>query len=142
GQPVERLRFRLVVMNMRVAGVPALVGHADPAPQRQVDVERAAGGYVDPEPQRLVLCAALDQDVGLAALQLHGERAVRVEELLPGPDLSQGRRGRRQQAGRDRKSTRLNSSHLGISYAVFCLKKKTRCRASVRSPPRTPPASF
>src|SRR5258705_3509178 len=29
----------------------------------------------------------------------------------------------------DRKSTRLNSSHLGISYAVFCLKKKnTRCQ--------------
>src|SRR5262245_63107069 len=28
-------------------------------------------------------------------------------------------------APRDRKSTRLNSSHLGISYAVFCLKKKT-----------------
>src|SRR5262245_64697666 len=27
--------------------------------------------------------------------------------------------------GLDRKSTRLNSSHLGISYAVFCLKKKT-----------------
>src|SRR5258705_8691920 len=27
---------------------------------------------------------------------------------------------------RDRKSTRLNSSHLGISYAVFCLKKKER----------------
>src|SRR5262245_65148203 len=26
---------------------------------------------------------------------------------------------------KDRKSTRLNSSHLGISYAVFCLKKKT-----------------
>src|SRR5262245_62540693 len=26
----------------------------------------------------------------------------------------------------DRKSTRLNSNHLGISYAVFCLKKKTR----------------
>src|SRR5258705_9648824 len=27
-------------------------------------------------------------------------------------------------ASADRKSTRLNSSHLGISYAVFCLKKK------------------
>src|SRR5215203_5131899 len=27
---------------------------------------------------------------------------------------------------RDRKSTRLNSSHANISYAVFCLKKKTR----------------
>src|SRR5437899_9927739 len=31
-------------------------------------------------------------------------------------------------AGRDRKSTRLNSSHLGISYAVFCLKKKNKKR--------------
>src|SRR5205814_5381976 len=29
-------------------------------------------------------------------------------------------------AVRDRKSTRLNSSHLGISYAVFCLKKKNK----------------
>src|SRR5256885_8328289 len=29
----------------------------------------------------------------------------------------------------DRKSTRLNSSHLVISYAVFCLKKKKRTRA-------------
>src|SRR5437899_6097737 len=29
-----------------------------------------------------------------------------------------------QRALPDRKSTRLNSSHLGISYAVFCLKKK------------------
>src|SRR5690625_6216828 len=27
--------------------------------------------------------------------------------------------------GEDRKSTRLNSSHVAISYAVFCLKKKT-----------------
>src|ERR1035441_3115169 len=29
---------------------------------------------------------------------------------------------------RDRKSTRLNSSHLGISYAVFCLKKNERVK--------------
>src|SRR5947199_2581173 len=28
----------------------------------------------------------------------------------------------------DRKSTRLNSSHLGISYAVFCLKKKNKLK--------------
>src|SRR5437899_7911317 len=34
----------------------------------------------------------------------------------------------------DRKSTRLNSSHLGISYAVFCLKKKKRI-LSVRLQP-------
>src|SRR5256885_3970972 len=32
----------------------------------------------------------------------------------------------------DRKSTRLNSSHLVISYAVFCLKKKTsKCRTNI-----------
>src|SRR5437899_6680961 len=30
----------------------------------------------------------------------------------------------RKRARKDRKSIRLNSSHLGISYAVFCLKKK------------------
>src|SRR5437899_7119139 len=35
--------------------------------------------------------------------------------------------------GEDRKSTRLNSSHLGISYAVFCLKKKNTKRNSARS---------
>src|SRR3712207_8071365 len=38
-----------------------------------------------------------------------------------------GRRRRRARGGRpggDRKSTRLNSSHANISYAVFCLKKK------------------
>src|SRR6201992_2440510 len=29
----------------------------------------------------------------------------------------------------DRKSTRLNSSHMSISYAVFCLKKNRRCYA-------------
>src|SRR2546421_5325083 len=40
----------------------------------------------------------------------------RVEEL--GPD------GRSRGLRRDRKSTRLNSSHDQISYAVFCLKKK------------------
>src|SRR5205814_6260274 len=33
-------------------------------------------------------------------------------------------RGGDERAVTDRKSTRLNSSHLGISYAVFCLKKK------------------
>src|SRR3712207_8267218 len=35
-----------------------------------------------------------------------------------------GERGRAAGVGRDRKSTRLNSSHANISYAVFCLKKK------------------
>src|SRR5256885_7665932 len=43
----------------------------------------------------------------------------------------------RQVGTRDRKSTRLNSSHLVISYAVFCLKKKKNkevlCRHTISS---------
>src|SRR5205814_3828041 len=52
-----------------------------------------------------------DQSLTLATIQL-GEQAetVQVVEVVP----------------LDRKSTRLNSSHLGISYAVFCLKKKNQ----------------
>src|SRR5690348_18224214 len=40
------------------------------------------------------------------------------------PDGSDRPSGGRQNAALDRKSTRLNSSHPSISYAVFCLKKK------------------
>src|SRR2546430_12489480 len=48
-----------------------------------------------------------------------------------------GRRDRLAPVGReDRKSTRLNSSHSQISYAVFCLKKKNR-KNSCRSSPVT-----
>src|SRR2546422_5260303 len=36
--------------------------------------------------------------------------------------------------GEDRKSTRLNSSHGYISYAVFCLKKKKKSSAAPRTP--------
>src|SRR5256885_12790218 len=42
------------------------------------------------------------------------------------PDHGQGAVLGVQRQGQDRKSTRLNSSHLVISYAVFCLKKKDR----------------
>src|SRR5256885_14661646 len=45
----------------------------------------------------------------------------------PGPVRAHPRRhAAGQPAGQDRKSTRLNSSHLVISYAVFCLKKKKK----------------
>src|SRR5256885_5616920 len=54
------------------------------------------------------------QDLRLAASERHDLEQLR-EQLLPG-ELAAG--------PRDRKSTRLNSSHLVISYAVFCLKKK------------------
>src|SRR5439155_19105359 len=43
-------------------------------------------------------------------------------------------RGRRGALRRDRKSTRLNSSHVAISYAVFCLKKKNKMNNKCRLP--------
>src|SRR2546430_9141841 len=55
--------------------------------------------------------AALDQRVDRERGVPHGGRAGLVVELFVRLD-------------RDRKSTRLNSSHSQISYAVFCLKKK------------------
>src|SRR5436190_21128383 len=45
--------------------------------------------------------------------------------LVPRPDRP-GRPLRRRRVDQDRKSTRLNSSHTVISYAVFCLKKKKK----------------
>src|SRR5437764_14351475 len=41
-------------------------------------------------------------------------------------EVSKGRAALTSQSGKDRKSTRLNSSHRCISYAVFCLKKKKK----------------
>src|SRR5436853_2226338 len=56
-----------------------------------------------------------------------GHRLACIASWLAGRRHRRGTRVGRPLEGtdQDRKSTRLNSSHLGISYAVFCLKKKT-----------------
>src|SRR3989442_4359729 len=60
-----------------------------------------------------------------------GPELRRLGDLDVGGDLDRGRHGTvcstraaATRAPKDRKSTRLNSSHVRISYAVFCLKKK------------------
>src|SRR3712207_7429686 len=60
-------------------------------------------------------------------LSVHGERDdVRLVRVYEKRGLGPGRgRAHAVELARDRKSTRLNSSHANISYAVFCLKKKT-----------------
>src|SRR2546426_8583452 len=68
----------------------------------------------------------------LAALQGEG-RAHRLALLpqrakQPAHDLGLAVQGGEPLLQRDRKSTRLNSSHLVISYAVFCLKKKKKTK--------------
>src|SRR5438067_3272127 len=54
---------------------------------------------------------------GLHQAGQHRGRQRRRRAVLPGSDAADGL---------DRKSTRLNSSHVSISYAVFCLKKKKK----------------
>src|SRR5438874_6977792 len=53
-------------------------------------------------------------------------RMLPTSEPRPAPVLPRGRRRASAPRRRDRKSTRLNSSHVEISYAVFCLKKKKK----------------
>src|SRR5256885_3649854 len=58
----------------------------------------------------------------LARVRADARRLFRRSPV--GPIQRAARRGRSKVSRKDRKSTRLNSSHLVISYAVFCLKKK------------------
>src|SRR5256885_4394501 len=59
--------------------------------------------------------------------RLNRARSAADEGAARRPSVGRGGAGARGiRQGRDRKSTRLNSSHLVISYAVFCLKKKNK----------------
>src|SRR3712207_7211359 len=78
--------------------------------------EAAAGG--DRQRPLRVRTAAGDPE--------HRARARAVEQLR-----ALGTQQQRRQVAGDRKSTRLNSSHANISYAVFCLKKKNNSMMSV-----------
>src|SRR5438034_7209718 len=62
---------------------------------------------------------------GGARDQQNDDQRIRQEQ----EDLDEAGRARR---ARDRKSTRLNSSHTVISYAVFCLKKKKKKQTRTR----------
>src|SRR2546426_2341945 len=80
-------------------------------------------------------CVGLDVHHGLIRIGLPGDRADhahrdRIPESFGAADrkhkFSLTDALHPAQSKRDRKSTRLNSSHLVISYAVFCLKKKKK----------------
>src|SRR5947207_11878002 len=75
----------------------------------------------------LVKIEGVDKElVGQVAAEI---RAIRPPEPYKGKGIRYAGEQVRRKAGKtaqDRKSTRLNSSHTVISYAVFCLKKKKR----------------
>src|SRR2546430_4600775 len=66
----------------------------------------------------------------------HADSQQPIGEECPGPLALEARPDKE-----DRKSTRLNSSHSQISYAVFCLKKKKKsdCRIWIYAKKRTTP---
>src|SRR5256885_2595016 len=69
------------------------------------------------------------RDVAGPPVRRHAAGAGRLAGLLP-PRVELGAPRKR-----DRKSTRLNSSHLVISYAVFCLKKKKKKSLNTKRAP-------
>src|SRR3712207_357710 len=80
-------------------------------------VSVGAGGTVDPAS-------------GATFLPLEDLIAAHLQQLFPGLDVIGHHLFRVTRNAEDRKSTRLNSSHANISYAVFCLKKKKTTTSS------------
>src|SRR5207248_7480548 len=75
----------------------------------------------------LISCGKVSAFLGLT--QVDGGRIIQFAQSPPGTGQIRGT-NQNVQIGKlsDRKSTRLNSSHRTISYAVFCLTKKNRHR--------------
>src|SRR4051794_27277294 len=82
---------------------------------------------------RSVVDVEADRRIHLPGVAAEADRCALEVDLEPGRPRSGGREAREElpkgavgelQVDEDRKSTRLNSSHPSISYAVFCLKKK------------------
>src|SRR5690349_25169269 len=70
---------------------------------------------------------------GLSLVAVDGGRLVGFAGQAPvRGEIGEHRQSQRGGRHRDRKSTRLNSSHVEISYAVFCLKKKKKKKKKKR----------
>src|SRR3712207_7737210 len=83
---------------------------------RRVEPADPAGTVVGEEVVVQIVAGKLGSDRGIEGTADNRAGAARVSVAIP----------RRREARIDRKSTRLNSSHANISYAVFCLKKKKK----------------
>src|SRR5690625_6315071 len=95
---------------------PKVVGRSvAPGPPRiDLDLDGVIG-HLDPGAIGWRCSRSPDVELGSAGEVDHDLLTITVPDLSIGEELG---------AGQDRKSTRLNSSHVASSYAVFCLKKK------------------
>src|SRR3989440_4084204 len=85
-----------------------------------------------------ISCIGSTRESIRATLAAYREHGIGHLVALRG-DLPSGTAGRRAARQEDRKSTRLNSSHDQISYAVFCLKKKKNKILDLTDPKGTSP---
>src|SRR5438477_6495115 len=100
---VDRPVLALAALCSVLLVLPTLVAGQNPPPPAQ-----AAAALQQAVSQNPGLANVIRQRIGQSGMTPDQIRARHVQQLVQ----------------RDRKSTRLNSSHMSISYAVFCLKKK------------------
>src|SRR5438874_13803289 len=97
--------------------------------------------WVTLRPRRMLRLLFFFKDTAtpeIYSLSLHDALPIYDAPGLPAPAVDRQRLAEHRlhdEAIQDRKSTRLNSSHVEISYAVFCLKKKKTTTSPSRSPP-------
>src|SRR5437870_5851026 len=106
-----------------------LIDDPPPPPARAASVAQVCYSHAVLTVRGVVL-EVVERGQGRPILWLHGEEGLDPQapflDLLAGAGrmTAPASRSRNGACGSDRKSTRLNSSHVAISYAVFCLKKK------------------
>src|SRR3989454_4802026 len=99
--------------------------HCAPAPGDHAATIRAPGRY------RATVCTSASRSMSQNSSRVYPRLSDSTASCRLTPLIALPRDERRE----DRKSTRLNSSHLVISYAVFCLKKKKKISVDRRPSP-------
>src|SRR6266496_6685491 len=91
-----------------------------------VDERRAGGGRAEQREEEHRRCRDQGAVAGQDRPDDQADGPEDEQQAQPRVDAKRHRAVRQRPADQDRKSTRLNSSHVEISYAVFCLKKKKK----------------
>src|SRR2546426_2810141 len=125
GHALTRAEPAREAREVAVPGADAVrVSHLDQIPVAAVLAPDPGDDSVRRGPHRRPVCRR-EIDAFVGSPHVEDRMIPRAEPARDPTELQWCQKGAPQ---RDRKSTRLNSSHLVISYAVFCLKKKKKKR--------------